>query len=250
LPEEGTSFLIRRAGESAGSPWRVSWRLLGVVTHGPNSAAPFATRSSADVRYYGYYGLLQITRITVRCYVLYYSDTCIITIFTIKASKPEPLRRKTPGIPGVLAFSRHYSCAFSESVPLCLLRKTKAPGGRSYVGRTWKTGRLLAEAAVRGARGDAGRQKKMRAGKKKSVLRGSAQVLDKARFGQGKSKLFPWLCLAGLGWIWLNLAQFGWDSDFPWRSSLHICAADLIAAGGPPTAARQSSRRPATERRL
>jgi hypothetical protein len=75
-----------------------------------------------------------------------------------------------------------------------------------------------AEAAVRRARGYAegpGRQKKKHAG-------GSAQVLDKARFGQGNPRfsfdyLWPgfagfgsvWLSLAQFGSIWLNLAQFG-----------------------------------------
>src|SRR5580658_9937799 len=97
-------------------------------------------------------------------------------------------------------------------------------------------GRLPPEAAIGralGVAGEPGRQKKKRPG-------GSAQVLDKARFGQGESKLFLGLALAGLGWILLNLAQFG----FIWIplgcSSLHIDATDLSA---PPAARRPRARR-------
>ena len=89
--------------------------------------------------------------------------------------------------------------------------------------------RLPAEAAARGARGDAGepgRQKKKRPG-------GSAQVIDKARFGQGNPSF-------SLGWIWPGLAGFGsiWPNlDSAWIFlgcySLHICAMDLILSGRP-----------------
>jgi hypothetical protein len=70
-----------------------------------------------------------------------------------------------------------------------------------------------------GKHGDAGegdRQMKKRPG-------GSAQVLDKARFGQGNGDIlveiqaFPFLLdLARLCWIWPNLAQFGFRLNFPW----------------------------------
>ena len=59
-----------------------------------------------------------------------------------------------------------------------------------------------------------------RAGERKNTLGGSAQVLDKARFGQGNPSF-------SLGWIWPGFAGFGsiWPNldfglDFPWMLSV------------------------------
>src|SRR5271163_3891419 len=94
---------------------------------------------------------------------------------------------------------------------------------------TCKTGRLPAEAAARRARGDAGEQ----GGRKKKRPGGSAQVLDKARFGQGNPSF-------SLGWIWPGLAGFGsiWRNlDSAWIFlgcyPLHISATDLILSSTP-----------------
>jgi hypothetical protein len=43
-------------------------------------------------------------------------------------------------------------------------------------------------------------------------LWGSAQLLEKAGFGQAnprKSKRFPLICFAGFGWAWPDLGKFG-----------------------------------------
>src|SRR5271155_3165441 len=107
-------------------------------------------------------------------------------------------------------------------------------------------GGLSRRRAARRARGDAGgpeRRKKKRPG-------GSAQVLDKPRFGQGNPSF-------SLGWVWPGLAGFGsiWPNlDSAWIflgcHTLHIGATDLIlefAAGGPsPRCARNLQPRPAT----
>ena len=84
--------------------------------------------------------------------------------------------------------------------------------------------------AVRRARGDAGEP----GGRNKKRPGGSAQVLDRARFRTRKSKLFPWLDLAGLGWIWLDwLTDLDSASDFPWM----FCTTALVVSSPNPSAA-------------
>ena len=74
--------------------------------------------------------------------------------------------------------------------------------------------------------------------------RGSAQVLEKARNGQGnprKNKPFSWIVLAGLGPIWLNLVRFGSglgpiSTRTIWKASMPIAATNPAANATGPTA--------------
>jgi hypothetical protein len=70
-----------------------------------------------------------------------------------------------------------------------------------------------------------------RGGKRKNALGGPRKSL--IRLDSDKEiQAFP---LVGLGWILLNLAQFGFCLDFPWMSYiiLHIGATDLILSSPP-----------------
>jgi hypothetical protein len=50
-------------------------------------------------------------------------------------------------------------------------------------------------------------------GQKKKSAQGSAQVFEKARFGQGNPSVFLGFIWLGLGWILLDLAKFGFGLD-------------------------------------
>jgi hypothetical protein len=76
-------------------------------------------------------------------------------------------------------------------------------------------------------------QRQIKGGKRKKAPGGSAEVLEKARFGQGnprKSKPFPLIFLARLGWILPDLAKFGSGLGFAWADPSLPCQTPPIAA--------------------
>ena len=104
---------------------------------------------------------------------------------------------------GRFSCSRHYHCRFAEGLlPSGFPRMTILPSGRVKRDRHGKQEGSRPEAAVPRARGDASER-----GGLKNAPGG------RHRFGQGNPSF-------SLGWIWLDLAQFGpiWGIrlDFPW----------------------------------